>query len=347
MIILAGPFIGEFGWELIYWHGWLRYIKKKYPRSKMIISSYPGREQLYEFADHFIPHPNNFIKKNYSQRAFFLDYNENNISTVRKDIEKLYDYIKGKIGYRNYLHISCFPQKVKTTNLIYRVKHKFNFLNREKDPVLKFNKFAGKFIKEPFHINFPYNDRIYYPQSPNLYQQHFKELQNSKKAKIETNAIIKKYNKKNIFTLFPRKRDLRRVDKNWGEENWRVFINLLIKKYDPLIIICGTINGSYFSDIKNNKNIFNSIKYSSKNILDTQISFIKSSSISIHGLSGSALLSLLCRKKTFMYGTFKEYDDICVKGNPLNTEILFYDKEGLAPKPNSLFKEFIKFYEKN
>ena len=27
MIILAGPFIGEFGWELSYWHGWLRYIK--------------------------------------------------------------------------------------------------------------------------------------------------------------------------------------------------------------------------------------------------------------------------------------------------------------------------------
>ena len=29
MNIFAGPFIGEFGWELSYWHAWLRFIKKR------------------------------------------------------------------------------------------------------------------------------------------------------------------------------------------------------------------------------------------------------------------------------------------------------------------------------
>ena len=346
MIILAGPFIGEFGWELSYWHGWLRYIKKEYPVSKLIVSSYPGREQLYEFADQFIPHNEDFIKKNYSQRAFFLDYDENNISIIKEDIKSLYDNIKKEIFYKNYIHISCFPQKIKTTNLIYRIKNKLNFLFKEKDPILKFNRFAGKFIKEPFHLNFPYDEKIYYPQYPSLSQQYFKKLKQSEKTKIDTNMIIKKYNKKNIFTLFPRKRDIRRTDKNWGEEKWKIFINLLISKYDPLIIICGTKNGSYFSEIENNQNIFNSIKYFSNNNLDMQISFIESSNVSIHGLSGSAILSLLCGKKTFMYGTHKEFHEICVLGNPLNTEILYYDKEGITPNPNSLYNEFIKFHEK-
>lgn len=40
----------------------------------MFVSPYPGREQLYDFADQFIPLNDKFIKKNYSQRAFFLDF---------------------------------------------------------------------------------------------------------------------------------------------------------------------------------------------------------------------------------------------------------------------------------
>ena len=44
MIIFAGPFVGEFGWELVFWHGWLRKIKKDlYPNSFFIVSSFPGR----------------------------------------------------------------------------------------------------------------------------------------------------------------------------------------------------------------------------------------------------------------------------------------------------------------
>ena len=29
MKIFAGPFVGEFGWELMFWHGWLRKIKQE------------------------------------------------------------------------------------------------------------------------------------------------------------------------------------------------------------------------------------------------------------------------------------------------------------------------------
>lgn len=348
MKIFAGPFIGEFGWELSYWHAWLRFLKNiKYPNSKIIVSSYPGREQLYDFADEFIPLSNEFINKRYSQRAYFLDFKKTDISDLKADINNLYDYLRTRIPFKSYIHISCFPQKIKTTNFLYRVKKKINIFEKNIDPILEYNKFAGKFIDQPFHINFPYYENKYYPQYPDLNNQLFEELKYTNKSKLITDELLNQYNKKDVFTLFPRKRSVRRIDKNWGENKWKQLIKLLIDRYDPLIIICGTKDGSYFTNLKSTKNIFNSIgKEKGVSTLDLQISLIKKSNISLHGLSGSAILSLLCKKKTFMYGSDQEYKTICIEGNPLKTELMYYNDETLSPKPTQLFKKFVEFYEK-
>jgi hypothetical protein len=44
--LIAGPFAGEFGWELMEWQGWVRRLKKKYERTLVI--SYPHSQYLYE-----------------------------------------------------------------------------------------------------------------------------------------------------------------------------------------------------------------------------------------------------------------------------------------------------------
>ena len=50
--LLAGPWCGEFGWELFCWQGYLRKVSKKY--KKIIVISRTGHELLYEdFADEF------------------------------------------------------------------------------------------------------------------------------------------------------------------------------------------------------------------------------------------------------------------------------------------------------
>lgn len=50
---LAGPFVGEFGWELFCWQGFLR--KRRPEFDHMTVLSRPGRGVLYEdFADEFI-----------------------------------------------------------------------------------------------------------------------------------------------------------------------------------------------------------------------------------------------------------------------------------------------------
>lgn len=62
-ILLAGPWIGEFGWELFGWQGYLRKLSKQY--DKVIVSSRPGHEFLYEdFCDEFIPYTTKTMETN-------------------------------------------------------------------------------------------------------------------------------------------------------------------------------------------------------------------------------------------------------------------------------------------
>src|ERR1043166_8373965 len=44
--LLAGPFAGEFGYELMQWQGFVRARRRHYAETHVI--TYPGREHLYE-----------------------------------------------------------------------------------------------------------------------------------------------------------------------------------------------------------------------------------------------------------------------------------------------------------
>lgn len=49
----AGPYVGEFGWELCWWNPLVRYHAEQYDH--VIIAAPHGSRYLYEFADEFIP----------------------------------------------------------------------------------------------------------------------------------------------------------------------------------------------------------------------------------------------------------------------------------------------------
>ena len=52
-ILIAGPYTGEFGWELMGWQGWVRKLRRKYDST--IVISYANSEYLYEECQ-FYPH---------------------------------------------------------------------------------------------------------------------------------------------------------------------------------------------------------------------------------------------------------------------------------------------------
>ena len=51
--LYAGPWYGEFGWELCGWNPAVRRFAEAYDR--VIVASHRGSEYLYEFADEFVP----------------------------------------------------------------------------------------------------------------------------------------------------------------------------------------------------------------------------------------------------------------------------------------------------
>ena len=52
MNLIAGPFIGEFGWEVCAWQGVLRVLKEQY--DKVVVYGRPGHQYLYQdFADKY------------------------------------------------------------------------------------------------------------------------------------------------------------------------------------------------------------------------------------------------------------------------------------------------------
>jgi hypothetical protein len=53
-VLLAGPWLGEMGWEIMTWIPAVRYLSQQY--QKTIIICQPGKRDLYEFADNIIVH---------------------------------------------------------------------------------------------------------------------------------------------------------------------------------------------------------------------------------------------------------------------------------------------------
>jgi len=46
-VLLVGPWVGEFGWELMAWQGWLRAITERKKFHRIIVLNTPGKESMY------------------------------------------------------------------------------------------------------------------------------------------------------------------------------------------------------------------------------------------------------------------------------------------------------------
>ena len=87
--ILFGPFLGEFGWELCYWQGWVRKFSKFYSNSKIFIASHPKSYPLYhDYVYKFIPISNKLVDKKYSLNGYFPNFKK--LSEKEKKFLKIY-----------------------------------------------------------------------------------------------------------------------------------------------------------------------------------------------------------------------------------------------------------------
>lgn len=104
--LLAGPWIGEFGWELFCWQGYLRSIAPNY--KKVLVASRVGHEFMYEdFSDEFVPViiPSNAQSDSWFCRGMKPNFADTLIIGVKYDVR-----IPAKnIGF--LMHGNGVPQK--------------------------------------------------------------------------------------------------------------------------------------------------------------------------------------------------------------------------------------------
>lgn len=60
-LIFAGPWVGEFGWEITRWQAGVRKAASELGDCRVIVAGYPGRHALYEYADEYWELPEFFL----------------------------------------------------------------------------------------------------------------------------------------------------------------------------------------------------------------------------------------------------------------------------------------------
>lgn len=95
--VLAGPFVGEFGWELFCWQGFLRKMRSHYDH--MTVISRVGKDILYkDFADEFIP-----VDISTANVNMYINHGSHPAQIV--------DYYKGMNEYTDFIPYDSFKTR--------------------------------------------------------------------------------------------------------------------------------------------------------------------------------------------------------------------------------------------
>lgn len=350
--ILFGPFIGEFGWELCYWQGWVRKYSKTYSNSKIFIASFEKSYPLYhDFAYKFIPISKKFVDKKYSLNGYFPNFKK--LSEQEKKIFKnLYDHeiVRLKEIIRNdnnndIIHLPFYPQRdrSKLSHLIFLIKKIIKIKNERL--IHNENPYKGILIEN--YLDFlVYNyEKAWDVQVPPKNFQIINFLKSTTRVNDLYLKVRQKVNTKHFVTLFPRKRNVFRPERNYSENKWKILIKRLVDDLNLGVFICGTPEGTGLRDFRYN-NVYNTVFEEEELLLDLHISLLCNSKYSIHSQSGSAYLSMYTGNFTFFFG-LENYRKRFDNDNVLNSKYKFLTKYGTDPDPIYLFEEFKKIYMKD
>jgi len=282
-IVFFGPFVGEFGWELLFWHGWVkRMCRGKYKDYKKIVSSFAGRYPFYPDVDDFWPIPEDFSRIPFSSRNYITDYWQNglpksNVKEVLPDVwprlEKIINDFKEKL-----------PQGAEFI-------HPWQYRYDKED-----KRYYGVKIK-----NNPQSDADFSPYYGIPYSKQILEKLQPSKVGIDIFEKIAPQKEK-IIAIFPRGRAFRRPDKNWPKEKYELLIKLIQEKIPGYkIAILGEPGGAFFADGVP-ENCLDLINIKAGVRMDVQLAALKRAELSLGSQSGGITFALSSGCKAITWG---------------------------------------------
>ena len=307
--VIFGPFIGEFGWETMHWMGYVNNLcSTKYADHKKIVISYPGRSVLYRFADEFIPLPDWFLRLNLSARNYILDGWVNGFPGVTTS------------NYKWDLKFTI--QKLRKMEKPHRIldEKPYNWPSMRDHAEQVLNEILSGFGNRRYTLICPwkmtsvdgslygFNDALpdrFLSQERNILRfpnpkHEWSRIRSTEKGKNFVSTLNK--DDRDLITIFPRRRLVRRQDKNWEYTNYLKLIAFLSNMYPNYrIALCGEPNGAYFENSVP-ENCIDLINMDPEIRLDAHIAALEKSKIAIGSLSGAMFLPLMTNTPTLVFG---------------------------------------------
>ena len=245
--VFFGPFIGEFGWEYLYWHAWVNKVcKSEYKDYRKIIASYPGRESFYLYADEYWAHPQEYLDVFQSCNGYITDYWNNGFprpnASVTKKLLGFLPYESWEFSEKNDGQI-CIQDKAEDLLDIYKDRLPSDTVFYTPFKNCSFNGFDFG-VKQ--NVSPSSDSEITQTPIP-FSKQDFELLKPSAVAKKAISDYLDPED--HIIAIYPRNRIQRRPDKNWSKDNYLEVVAYLEESFPEYKIgIFGAPGQAYFDD---------------------------------------------------------------------------------------------------
>ena len=304
-VVIFGPFVGEFGWELLFWQGWVRLqCRTRFKEYYKVASSYPGRQPFYPDVDEFISLPEQFLKLKASARNYVCDGWLNGLPGAPLKYSWRPKALLRQILSRKRPHRVAIEEKWKGADVsieILRFEEELRqrFSVHEQVEIIapwRVNKIGGLVFgwdqpKDPELFSLPSNI-LQIPFSSQL-------LEKIQPLRSESSGLHFQESQP-LVAVFPRKRGFRRQDKNWSEENYLELIRNL-QNLGYKVGILGDKSGAYFVG-KPPKDVIDLVNIEDSQRLNNHLEFLHESYMAVGAMSGATLMALAAGVPTVIFG---------------------------------------------
>jgi hypothetical protein len=328
--VFFGPFIGELGWELAYWQGWVRKVcKGQFKDYRKIAASVPGREPFYPYVDEFRPLPESFLKLGISGHAYYADGWRGGYPGKQVDVYTLREVL-GRLRRVQWPQPVSVEQPLRTPDVEPQAESMLaHFKEQLPEDTLYFVPWKMNHY-EPDRLDFgtsilpgvlPRSDEGQASKPIDFEFQQPEYLEPTPEGEKAFRKIMA--DERKLIAIFPRCRIVRRADKNWPREKYLGVIQALqAARPDFVVAIFGEPGGAYFADGVPD-GCLDLINPQPARRMDLQLAALKRCVMALGGLSGSLLVALAAGCPALVWGYLGEQARFYCE-NFMGTPMIYY-----------------------
>ena len=302
-VVVFGPFIGEFGWELLYWHGVVRRLcRTDFRNHHRVAVSLAGRGPFYPDVDEFVAIKSSDLPSGYSPRSYITDGWRDGLPGEDRQFHALHPInIWASLRHKRITRASYIERwrgpsvepyvKDLMTRLVAQFPPNTTFFS----PFVIHNLDEGQFGCD---VSVPSTALANASRKPSFGSQFLTRLTASHEASRQISQLLD--SDKPYISVFPRSRPFRRTDKNWSREQYVELIRL-IRNRGFNVALLGAPNGAYFAD-ESYPDCLDLINISDENRLDLHLAMVTKSVLAIGAMSGSLLVALAAGCPAIIFG---------------------------------------------